>query len=54
LSVSDAREKDYIIFSQDGRRGKSRKKNKKKNAGDMTAERFAEMFRVSHATDYCN
>ena len=26
----------------------------KKNAGDMTAERSAEMFRVSHATDYCN
>ena len=54
LSVSDAMEKDYIIFSQDGRRTKSRKTSEKKNAGDMTAERSAEMFRVSYATDYCN
>ena len=26
----------------------------KKSAGDMTAVRYAQMFRVSHATDYCN
>ena len=48
LSVSDAMEKDYIIFFQDGRRTKSGKTSEKKNAGDMTAERFAQMFRVSH------
>ena len=39
LSVSDATEKDYIIFSQDGRRTKS---GMKKNAGDMTSERCAQ------------
>ena len=48
LSVSDAMEKDYIISSQDGRRTKIGKTSEKKNAGDMTAERFAQMFRVSH------
>ena len=46
-------EKDHIIFSQDGRRTKSRKKSEK-SEGDMTAVRSAQMFRVSHATDYGN
>ena len=45
-SVSVAVEEDYIIFEWIVERRVKKKK--------MTAERLVQMFRVSHAEDYCN
>ena len=44
--VSDAMEKDYIIFSQNGRRTKSRKTSEK-NAGQYNSGEICK-------NDYCN
>ena len=44
-------QEDYIIFfSGEGERGVERRVKKM----PVTAERLAQMFRVSHTADYCN